>query len=83
MVADHKAVLPSSKDIYGAQDLATLRSLSFDERGRLIELACRAAAEILIGRRRSGLPDEEPAPWPASTFELLKKYARDHAQRKT
>lgn len=61
-------------------DLAALRRLSLDERGRLIESACRAAAEILAGRRRCGLPDEQPAPWPASTVEFLQRHARAHRQ---
>jgi hypothetical protein len=61
-------------------DLATLRRLSLDERGRLIESACRTAAEILAGRLRSGLPDEQPAAWPASTWEFLEKHARAHRE---
>jgi hypothetical protein len=62
-------------------ELAALRRLSLDERGRLIESACRTAAEILAGRLRCGLPDELPNPWPASTVEFLKRHAR--AQRET
>jgi hypothetical protein len=57
-------------------DVAALRRLSLDERGQLIESACRTAAEILEGRRLCGLPDERPAPWPDSTLELLKRHAR-------
>ena len=59
-------------------DLAELRKMSLEERGRLIVLACRAADAILAGRRESGLPDEQPAPWPASTLALLKKHANAH-----
>lgn len=58
------------------EDLAALRRLSLDERGRLIESACRTACEILESRRQCGLPDEQPAPWPASTVEFLKRHAR-------
>jgi hypothetical protein len=76
-------VLQFSKDILETEDLAALRSLSFDERGRLIESACRTAAQILAGRVRSGLPDEQPAPWPASTLELLKKHALAHVNRES
>jgi hypothetical protein len=76
-------VLPISKDAFEAQDLAALRGLSFEERGRLIESACRTAAEILVGRQRSGLPPEQPAPWPASTMEFLARHARAHAQRES
>ncbi len=62
-------------------ELAALRRLSLDEHGRLIESACRTAAEILAGRLRCGLPDEQPSPWPDSTVEFLKRHAR--AQRET
>ncbi len=58
------------------EELAALRRLSLDERGRLIASACRTAAEILASRRRCGLPDEQPEPWPASTVEFLKRHAR-------
>jgi hypothetical protein len=61
-------------------DLAALRRLSLEERGRLIESACRTAAEILAGRRQCGLPDEQPAPWPTSTFEFLKRSAGAHRE---
>jgi hypothetical protein len=60
------------------EELAALRQMSLEERGRLIESCCRSAAEILAGRRQCGLPDEQPAPWPASTFEFLKRCARAH-----
>ena len=60
------------------EDVAALRQMSLEERGRLIESCCRSAAEILAGRRQCGLPDEEPAPWPASTLEFLKRCARAH-----
>lgn len=46
-------------------DIARLRSLSLDERGKLIAVACAAA----------GLPRSEPAPWPASTWEFQKRHA--------
>ena len=61
-------------------ELAALRRLSLDERGQLIESACRTAAEILAGRLRCGLPDEQPAPWPASTLEFLKRHALAHRE---
>ena len=75
------AALSNPKAALLEDDLAALRRLSPDERGRLIESACRTAAEILASRRRCGLPDERPSPWPASTVEFLKRNAR--AQRET
>jgi hypothetical protein len=75
------AALSNPKAALLDDELAALKRLSLDEHGRLIESACRTAAEILAGRRRCGLPDEQPAPWPASTVEFLKKHAR--SQRET
>ena len=56
-------------------DAARLRALSLGERSRLIESACEAAAVIYRSRLAAGLPDVEPAPWPASTWEFLRKHA--------
>jgi len=56
-------------------EIARLRALGERERGRLIESACEAAAEIYRSRLAAGLPDVEPAPWPASTWEFLRKHA--------
>ena len=49
---------------------------SMEERSRRLALACRAAASIARDRRRAGLPEPIPAPWPASTWEFLAKHAR-------
>jgi len=56
-------------------DLARLRALSERERSERIESACEAAAVIYRSRLAAGLPDVEPAPWPASTWEFLRKHA--------
>ncbi len=55
-------------------DMVRLRELSLRERGILIERACEAAAEIRRSRLAAGLPEVEPAPWPASTWEFLKEH---------
>jgi len=57
------------------QDAAPLRALGPHERGVLIELACEAAATINRSRLAAGLPIAEPAPWPTSTWEFLRKNA--------
>jgi hypothetical protein len=57
------------------QDVAPLRALGPHERGALIELACEAAAAINRSRLAAGLPAAEPAPWPPSTWEFLRKNA--------
>jgi hypothetical protein len=51
-----------------------LRASSLRERGVMIELACEAAVTIDRSRRAAGLP-AAPAPWPASTWEFLRKHA--------
>ena len=56
-------------------DIARLRALSMRQRGELIESACETAAEIQRSRRAAGLPDIQPAPWPASTWEFLRRAA--------
>jgi hypothetical protein len=56
-------------------DTARLRTLSLRERGELIESACEAAAVIYRSRLAAGLPDVEPAPWPASTWDFLREHA--------
>jgi len=58
-----------------AGDLVRLRSLSMAERARLIQSACAAAALIRRSRLAAGLPPGEPDPWPASTWEFLRKHA--------
>jgi hypothetical protein len=52
-----------------------LRGLSDRERGEEILAVCRAAAAIHAGGLASGLPPVEPEPWPASTWEYLRKCA--------
>jgi hypothetical protein len=60
-----------------AAEIARLRSLTQRERAQMLEAACAAAAEIERSRLAAGMPRTEPAPWPASTWELLRKHARD------
>ena len=56
-------------------DIARLRRLSMRQRGELIESACEAAIEIQRSRLAAGLPPIQPAPWPESTWEFLRKEA--------
>ena len=58
-----------------ADDLVRLRALSMEERSALIESACEAAAIIQRSRLAAGLPPVATAPWPASTWEFLKRHA--------
>lgn len=53
---------------------------SFEDRSLRLALVCRAAAAIARDRRRAGLPEPKPEPWPASTWEFLAKQTR-HTQK--
>ena len=50
-----------------ADEIERLRAMRMEERSKLIELVCAAAAEIRRSRLASGLPDVKSEPWPAST----------------
>ena len=63
---------------HGAADdaeMARLRAMTMRERSRLIESACETAAAIYRSRLAAGLPEVVPDPWPASTWEFLRKHA--------
>jgi hypothetical protein len=64
-----------------ARELQAFRQASPAERGRLLAVACRSAARLDRSRRRAGLPDPVPEPWPESTWEFLKQQAARHARR--
>jgi hypothetical protein len=49
---------------------------TMEERARQLASVCRTAAAILSARRRAGIPDPEPDPWPPSTWEFFAKHAR-------
>jgi hypothetical protein len=57
-----------------------LRGLSMEERGWMILEKCREAAEEERARIASGLPPTVPEPWPESTWELLRRLARQSRQ---
>ncbi len=57
------------------EDVARLRALSMRQRGHLIESACEAAAVIYRSRLAAGLAGIQHAPWPASTWEFLRKHS--------
>lgn len=72
---ENRFLYPGEHVPHAHDDVAWLRGLSLAERGRLIQAACRLAAEIYRSRRRSGLTDVQPATWPKSTLEFLRKHA--------
>lgn len=56
-------------------DVKALRAMSMEERGRLLSAACRLGAAIERSKKQMGLRSSEPAPWPPSTWEFLRKHA--------
>lgn len=62
-------------------DSETVRELSFRERGAVLMSVCRSAAEIYRSRLAAGLPPEQPAPWPESTWQFLKAQAQRAQQQ--
>jgi hypothetical protein len=78
MVQDSAVLIEELIKAHGAAsdlDAMQLRTLGPRERGILIESACEAAAAINRSRLATGLPPVEPAPWPPSTWEFLRKHA--------
>jgi hypothetical protein len=49
---------------------------TYEERAAQLAFACRSAAAVLRDRRRAGIADPEPDPWPASTWDFLAQHAR-------
>jgi hypothetical protein len=57
------------------RDRQRIAGLSLEERGPMIDSVCADVVAILKGRQARGLPPSVPAPWPESTWDLLRKYA--------
>ena len=62
------------------QDVVSSRALGSHQRAALIESACAAAAAFDRSRLAAGLPTSEPAPWPSSTWDFLRKNAAAHVR---
>ena len=72
--------VPCEPDEIDRDELERLRSLSSEERGRQLAMACRAAVRLDRSRAAAGLPPPVEEPWPESTWEFLRKHARRHAK---
>ena len=57
------------------RELERLRGLSDRDRSQMLKAVCRAAARLHASRVKAGLPGAIPAPWPQSTWELLRRHA--------
>ena len=68
--------LTSTIEAIKAMESTTELPASMEERSRRLALACRAGAAIARDRRRAGLPEPKPEPWPESTWQFLAEHAR-------
>jgi hypothetical protein len=75
MPSDARSLAQSIEAIKQMESSAELPA-SMEERSRRLALACRAGAAIARDRRRAGLPEPKPEPWPESTWQFLAKHAR-------
>ena len=71
---DRLAAHVAGQERSDAAQFARLQRLSPEERGAMPDAACRSAAETMAARRAAGFLDPEPAPWPASTLEFLRRH---------
>jgi hypothetical protein len=76
----NRSLLPRELSGCEKRHLEQIRSLDLAERGEMILAACRTARLIEESRLASRLPPVQPAPWPESTWEWLRRYARDVQQ---
>jgi hypothetical protein len=67
--------LPQELSTQVQADIARLRALTMEQRGQMIDEACRLARLIEDSKVKQGFPPTAPAPWPASTWEFLRKHA--------
>ncbi len=61
-------------------EVAQLQAASLEERGRLLAMACRAAARLDRSRAEAGLPRPAEEPWPESTWDFLRAEASRHGE---
>jgi hypothetical protein len=80
-MSDDKNRLASAIEAIKAAEPEAELPPSLEERSRRLALACLAAGAFARDRRRAGLPEPKPEPWPASTWEFLAKHARRRAPR--
>ena len=73
--AEKIAKMAAAHEAADEAELSKLRAMSMEERGRMIQAACRAAWDIHCSRIRAGLPPIAPDPWPESTIEFMRKHA--------
>jgi hypothetical protein len=67
--------LPGELTAHVLADESHFQSLSLAERGRMLDAVCAATRDILVARRKMGIPDPDPEPWPDSTIEFMRKHA--------
>ena len=73
--------IPRELPQQASEETRRLRSLTLEQRGEMLIAACELASEIEAARLRAGLPPSQPAPWPESTWEFLRKATADAKRR--
>ncbi|MBA3480227.1 MAG: hypothetical protein H0T51_00295 [Pirellulales bacterium] len=63
-------------DQIAAHEAAHAEQLTMSEHAQRFAQVCRDAASLEASRRRSGLPEPTPAPWPDSTWAFLAEQTR-------
>ena len=79
-IADSIEKFVAGQRLANEAETIRLRNLSLEERGQMIEAACRTAADLSASRREAGLPELVSIPWPRSTFEFLAKHQAARAR---
>jgi hypothetical protein len=62
--------------VLSQQDYELLRSLTMEERSQMLVAACRTAMELECQRVARGLPPTESELYPQSTWDFLRKQAK-------
>lgn len=75
--ADQMQQCVESHEAADRADARVAMKLTLEQRGAMLMSACRSAAAILRSRRAAGLPADQPAPWPESTWQFLKTQAQN------
>jgi hypothetical protein len=74
-IQNHLAGIPRELPRQADAETGRLGSPSMKQRGEMLDAASELAAELETARRKAGLPPSQPAPWPDSTWEFLRKHA--------
>jgi hypothetical protein len=69
-------IMPTFHDQIAAHEAVPSEQLTLREQAQRFAQVCRDAASLEASRRKSGLPEPTPAPWPESTWAFLAEQTR-------